>query len=71
MCTTTWAQKLNKSKNETWLPLAVTFSITLFPPLFFWHFLFYTDVISVNLVLLMFLLHQKQYYKNCAAAGTY
>ncbi|KAK0091929.1 hypothetical protein PV326_002500 [Microctonus aethiopoides] len=69
MCTTTWAQKLNKSKNETWLLLAVTFSITLFPPLFFWHFLFYTDVISVNLVLLMFLLHQKQYYKNCAAAG--
>jgi alpha-1,2-glucosyltransferase len=41
-------------------------NITFFPPLFFWFFLYYTDIFSVNLILVMLLLHL--YDKNNIAA---
>lgn len=68
--TTTWVEKTKTEKTE-WLTSAVALSITLLPPLFFWHFLFYTDVVSINLVLLMILLHQKKCYKSSAAIGKF
>ncbi|XP_074095435.1 alpha-1,2-glucosyltransferase Alg10 isoform X3 [Cotesia typhae] len=68
LSTKKWVQKC-KAENRTWLPFMVSISVTLLPPLYFWHFLYYTDVLSVNLVLMMFLLHQRQYYKNSAIIG--
>lgn len=58
--------KENSKSNETntrwntWLILALAYNITLFPPLYFWCFFFYTDVASVNAVLLMLLLHRRK-----------
>ncbi|KAG7188873.1 hypothetical protein KM043_008479 [Ampulex compressa] len=66
-----------KCKNEKTLKwddltkLAVAYNITLFPPLFFWHFLYYTDVMSVNMVLLMYLLHLRKNIKMAAVAGLF
>ncbi|KAF7989702.1 hypothetical protein HCN44_008376 [Aphidius gifuensis] len=62
-----WSKNIKQS--SSWLPLAVAFSIALLPPLFFWFFLYYTDVLSTNLVLLMFLLHQNEFYKSSAIIG--
>lgn len=42
------------------------YNITLFPPLFFWFFLYYTDIFSMTMVLLMLLFYAKQ--RNFLAA---
>ncbi|XP_067205458.1 dol-P-Glc:Glc(2)Man(9)GlcNAc(2)-PP-Dol alpha-1,2-glucosyltransferase isoform X2 [Linepithema humile] len=66
--------KKNCKSNERnrwndWLILALTYNITLFPPLYFWCFFYYTDVVSVNVVLLMLFLHQRKHRKMTAFAG--
>jgi len=55
--------------NETerwnnWLILTQVYNITLFPTLYFWCFFYYTDVISVNVVLVMLfikIIHEKNH----------
>lgn len=64
ICMTHRTQKWNDS-----LKLEVAYNITLLPPLFFWHFLYYTDVVSANTILLMLLLHLRKKYKLAAFAG--
>ncbi|KAH0953389.1 hypothetical protein HN011_004929 [Eciton burchellii] len=64
----------DKCKSETdrwnnWLMLTLAYNIILFPPLYFWCFFYYTDVVSVNIVLLMLLLHQRKQVKMTAFAG--
>ncbi|XP_076647875.1 alpha-1,2-glucosyltransferase Alg10 isoform X1 [Halictus rubicundus] len=54
---------------KNWKHLLVACNIMLFPPLFFWHFLYYTDVVSVNAILLMLLLHLHKKFKMAAAVG--
>lgn len=54
---------------DIWLQLTMAYIITLFPPLFFWFFLYYTDVVSVNMVLLMLLLHLRGCFKTSAFVG--
>lgn len=54
---------------NNWMVLALAYNITLFPPLYFWCFFYYTDVISVNMVLLMFLLYQRRCTKMTALVG--
>ncbi|XP_053998466.1 putative Dol-P-Glc:Glc(2)Man(9)GlcNAc(2)-PP-Dol alpha-1,2-glucosyltransferase isoform X1 [Hylaeus anthracinus] len=61
---TRWIKKWN-----SWTKLAVAYNIMFFPPLFFWHFLYYTDVLSVNTVLLMLLLHLRKQFKTAAFVG--
>lgn len=66
--------KENRKSNRTdqqddWLTLASAYNVTLFPPLYFWCFFYYTDVMSVNAVLLMLLLHQRKHAKATAFAG--
>ncbi|XP_066581431.1 dol-P-Glc:Glc(2)Man(9)GlcNAc(2)-PP-Dol alpha-1,2-glucosyltransferase [Prorops nasuta] len=58
-----------KNRWNNWLRLAVSYNIAFFPPLFFWFFLYYTDVLSVNIVLLMLLSHLKKNLKLAAFAG--
>lgn len=58
-------------KWNDWTKLAVAYSVMFLPPLFFWHFLYYTDVVSVNVVLLMLLLHLRKEFKMAAFIGTY
>lgn len=58
-------------KWSSWMKLTVSYNIMFFPPLFFWHFLYYTDVVSVNAVLLMLLLHLREQFKMAAFLGTY
>lgn len=58
--------------NERWTDrtkLAVACNVMLFPPLFFWHFLYYTDVLSVNAILLMLLLHLRKRFNLAALTG--
>ncbi|XP_047353615.1 putative Dol-P-Glc:Glc(2)Man(9)GlcNAc(2)-PP-Dol alpha-1,2-glucosyltransferase isoform X2 [Vespa velutina] len=62
-------KQIHKNKWEDWIQLEVAYNITMFPPLFFWFFLYYTDVVSVNIVLLMLLLHFRTYYKISAFVG--
>lgn len=64
-------KQIHKNKWEDWIQLEIAYNITLFPPLFFWFFLYYTDVVSVNIVLLMLLLHFRTYYKISAFVGMY
>ena len=47
----------------------LAWNITYFPPLFFWFFLFYTDVFSTTLVLSMLLLHVYNWNKMSAFMG--
>ncbi|XP_076243819.1 alpha-1,2-glucosyltransferase Alg10 [Calliopsis andreniformis] len=54
---------------NNWIRLAVAYNIMFFPPLFFWHFLYYTDIISINAVLLMLLLHLRKMFKMAAFVG--
>ncbi|XP_050454023.1 putative Dol-P-Glc:Glc(2)Man(9)GlcNAc(2)-PP-Dol alpha-1,2-glucosyltransferase [Cataglyphis hispanica] len=66
--------KENCKANETeqwnnWLILTLAYNITLFPPLYFWCFFYYTDVVSVNIVLAMLFLHQRKHTKMTAFAG--
>ncbi|XP_033342291.2 alpha-1,2-glucosyltransferase Alg10 [Megalopta genalis] len=56
-------------KWNNWTQLMVACNIMLFPPLFFWHFLYYTDVVSVNSILLMLLLHLHKKFKTAATVG--
>lgn len=58
-----------KTEKRSWTLLGFAFAITLFPPMFFWFFLYYTDVVSINLVLLASLMHLRQRYKTAAVAG--
>ncbi|KOX74903.1 Putative Dol-P-Glc:Glc(2)Man(9)GlcNAc(2)-PP-Dol alpha-1,2-glucosyltransferase [Melipona quadrifasciata] len=59
-----WEQKWND-----WMKFTIACNVMLFPPLFFWHFLYYTDVASVNAVLLMLLLHSCKQFKTAAFVG--
>ncbi|XP_018309656.1 putative Dol-P-Glc:Glc(2)Man(9)GlcNAc(2)-PP-Dol alpha-1,2-glucosyltransferase [Mycetomoellerius zeteki] len=52
-----------------WSIIGLTHNLTLFPPLYFWSFFYYTDVMSVNMVLLMFYLHQRKHTMMVALAG--
>lgn len=66
--------KENCKSNRTnrwsnWLILTSAYNITFFPPLYFWCFFYYTDVASVNVVLLMLLLHCRKHTKMSAFAG--
>lgn len=61
-----WKQRWND-----WMKLIVACNIMFFPPLFFWHFLYYTDVASVNAILLMLLLHLYKQFKTAAFIGMY
>ncbi|XP_077279988.1 alpha-1,2-glucosyltransferase Alg10 [Temnothorax americanus] len=66
--------KENCKSNETdrwnaWLILASAYNLALFPPLYFWCFFYYTDVVSVTVVLLMLSLHQRGRAKMTALAG--
>ncbi|KAL6260956.1 hypothetical protein P5V15_008484 [Pogonomyrmex californicus] len=66
--------KENCKSNEmdrwnNWLILIAAYNLTLFPPLYFWCFFYYTDVVSMNIVLLMLYLHQCKYTKMTALAG--
>ncbi|XP_034175893.2 alpha-1,2-glucosyltransferase Alg10 [Osmia lignaria lignaria] len=61
---THWMQRWDK-----WIRFAVACNIMFFPPLFFWHFLYYTDVISIDAVLLMLLLHLHKQFKMAAIVG--
>lgn len=56
---------------NNWLMLTLAYNVTLFPPLFFWCFFYYTDVVSVNVVLSMFLAHQHKQTRMAAFAGRY
>ncbi|CAL7940024.1 unnamed protein product [Xylocopa violacea] len=58
-----------KQRWSSWIKLIVSCNITLFPPLFFWHFLYYTDVVSINAVLLMLLLHSHRKWKLASFIG--
>ncbi|KAL6431158.1 hypothetical protein ACFW04_007106 [Cataglyphis niger] len=66
--------KENCKSSETeqwnnWLILTLAYNITLFPPLYFWCFFYYTDVVSVNIVLAMLFLYQRKHTKMTAFAG--
>ncbi|XP_068966493.1 dol-P-Glc:Glc(2)Man(9)GlcNAc(2)-PP-Dol alpha-1,2-glucosyltransferase [Bombus flavifrons] len=61
---THWTQRWND-----WMKFTVACNIMFFPPLFFWHFLYYTDVASVNAILLMLLLHLYKKFKMAALVG--
>lgn len=63
---THWTQRWND-----WMKFTVACNIMFFPPLFFWHFLYYTDVASVNAILLMLLLHLYKKFKMAALVGMY
>lgn len=56
---------------DDWSMLALAYNITLFPPLYFWCFFYYTDVWSVSTVLLMLLMHQRKRMKLAALVGKY
>ncbi|KAL2722713.1 hypothetical protein V1478_009576 [Vespula squamosa] len=62
-------KQIHKNNWDDWMQLEIAYNITMFPPLFFWFFLYYTDVVSVNIVLLMLLLHFRTYYKISAFIG--
>ncbi|KZC14819.1 PREDICTED: putative Dol-P-Glc:Glc(2)Man(9)GlcNAc(2)-PP-Dol alpha-1,2-glucosyltransferase [Dufourea novaeangliae] len=61
--------KYQTQRWNNWMKLTVASNIMLFPPLFFWHFLYYTDIVSVNAVLLMFLLHLRRKFEMAAFIG--
>ncbi|XP_076302613.1 dol-P-Glc:Glc(2)Man(9)GlcNAc(2)-PP-Dol alpha-1,2-glucosyltransferase-like [Lasioglossum baleicum] len=61
---THWKQRWND-----WMKFTVAYNIMFFPPLFFWHFLYYTDVVSVNTILLMLLLHLHKQFTMAAIIG--
>ncbi|XP_012282263.1 putative Dol-P-Glc:Glc(2)Man(9)GlcNAc(2)-PP-Dol alpha-1,2-glucosyltransferase [Orussus abietinus] len=63
--------KYNRSgfSHSDWIHLTTTYVIVLFPPLYFWFFLYYTDVISVNTVLLMLLLQLQKHFTAAAFVG--
>lgn len=63
---THWKQRWND-----WMKFTVAYNIMFFPPLFFWHFLYYTDVVSVNTILLMLLLHLHKQFTMAAIIGMY
>lgn len=64
--------KSNKTNQRNdWVILASAYNLTLFPPLYFWCFFYYTDVVSVNVVLLMLYLHQRKCTMMTALAGNY
>ncbi|XP_011304882.1 putative Dol-P-Glc:Glc(2)Man(9)GlcNAc(2)-PP-Dol alpha-1,2-glucosyltransferase [Fopius arisanus] len=65
LSTKKWAQREENALKK----FGVAFTVTIFPPLFFWFFLYYTDVLSINLVLLTFLLHQREHYRVSAYVG--
>ncbi|XP_011505001.1 PREDICTED: putative Dol-P-Glc:Glc(2)Man(9)GlcNAc(2)-PP-Dol alpha-1,2-glucosyltransferase [Ceratosolen solmsi marchali] len=47
----------------------IAWNITFFPPLFFWFFLYYTDIFSLNLILIMLLFHLYDKHKTAAFLG--
>lgn len=60
-----------KYNEDRWSILASAYNLTLFPPLYFWCFFYYTDVVSVNMVLLMLYLHQCERTMMTALTGNY
>ncbi|XP_015124880.1 putative Dol-P-Glc:Glc(2)Man(9)GlcNAc(2)-PP-Dol alpha-1,2-glucosyltransferase [Diachasma alloeum] len=65
LSTKKWARREENALKK----FGVAFAVTIFPPLFFWFFLYYTDVLSINLILLTFLLHQREHYNASAYVG--
>ncbi|XP_012252536.2 putative Dol-P-Glc:Glc(2)Man(9)GlcNAc(2)-PP-Dol alpha-1,2-glucosyltransferase [Athalia rosae] len=61
--------KKNSSQNAKWTALITSLNIALLPPLYFLLFLFYTDVMSTNMVLLMYLFHLRGNSKTSAFMG--
>lgn len=59
----------NSESRDSWINVINSYNIVLFPPLFFWFFLYYTDVFSVTTILLMYLLHLRGNVKFAAFAG--
>ena len=66
--TTHWINQ-KESPQNSWTLIGFALSLVLLPPLFFWFFLYYTDVVSVNLILLTSLLHLQGRYKLAACTG--
>lgn len=67
-------KKNKKVSNESLrddIEYLTAWNITFFPPLFFWFFLYYTDIFSVTLILTMLLLHANDRHALCALAGAY
>ncbi|KAL0127061.1 hypothetical protein PUN28_005408 [Cardiocondyla obscurior] len=61
--------KPSEVDRDSWLVLALTYNLALFPPLYFWSFFYYTDVVSVSVVLLTQYLHQRNRTTMSALAG--
>ncbi|XP_043471670.1 putative Dol-P-Glc:Glc(2)Man(9)GlcNAc(2)-PP-Dol alpha-1,2-glucosyltransferase [Leptopilina heterotoma] len=58
-----------KNSQDSLINLVSSYNIVLFPPLFFWFFLYYTDVFSVTMILAVNLLHLQGRIKSSALAG--
>ena len=54
-----------------WKGMASALNIAFFPPLFFFSFLYYTDVAAAFLVFLMYAFHMYGRNKSAALAGMY
>ena len=56
---TKYLHKINDktTTSKRWIQIAISYNLAYFPPLFFYFFLYYTDVFSVCMVLFMLLLH--------------
>lgn len=69
-CDTEEKKKRGKiDERKKWNRLLTSLNIALLPPLYFLLFLFYTDVVSTNMVLLMYLLYLKRKFKTSAFVG--
>jgi len=56
-------------EHSKWKTLLSALNLAIFPPLFFFAFLYYTDVAAVTMVLLMFNLHISGRNNLAAVAG--
>ncbi|XP_046481620.1 dol-P-Glc:Glc(2)Man(9)GlcNAc(2)-PP-Dol alpha-1,2-glucosyltransferase isoform X1 [Neodiprion pinetum] len=63
------AKQKSHDQRQQWTILIASLNIAILPPLYFLLFLYYTDVISTNLVLLMYLFYIKRRFKTSAFAG--
>lgn len=69
-------KSLHKINDESprktrWIQIAMSYNVAFLPPLFFWFFLYYTDVFSVTMILSMLLLHICGYFNLAAIPGTH
>ncbi|XP_043281544.1 putative Dol-P-Glc:Glc(2)Man(9)GlcNAc(2)-PP-Dol alpha-1,2-glucosyltransferase [Venturia canescens] len=63
-------QKNKNSISISWNMFGSVISLAYFPPLYFWFFLYYTDVLSLNFVLLTWLMHLRGRYQTAALTGS-